>query len=126
MSQPISTLVLKQIHLVTAMLSKLDGAQFKIILPDGQSFGELAVAPAPTARKARQPRHPHGSLRALYLPHIQSLTLGDVAVIPVPPDIPLEHVRSSLCAYASTTWGLDTYTSTLNHSSHSIELLRTA
>lgn len=125
---PVPSLVVKQVRLVDAMLTKLEGARFKIVLPDGSEFThnlEEAPPPKESSRKAYNHVHAKGQLAALYLPHISTLEIGDLAVYPAPEGIPIESLRSASAGWASKNWGPGNHESSINKATSMIEFMRT-
>ena len=114
-------IVTKTISRAIEMLTA-SGAQFKVISPDGTEFGELEVVQH--ADKKKVFKYKHGTLRDIYLPSLLCLNAGEVAQIKVPEDIGLEDVRGAACAWMSTNWGKETYTSGVDKMFHTVEVLR--
>lgn len=128
LSGPVPSLVIKQVRLVDAMLSKLEGARFKIVLPDGSEWThnlEEAPPPKESSRKAYSHVHAKGQLAALYLPHIGTLEIGDLTVFATTADIPIESLRSAAAGWASKAWGPGCHESSINKATSMIEFMRT-
>lgn len=86
------------------------GCRFKVIEPDGSEHGELQVIPPKQGKRVF--RHPHGTMHRHYLPHMRDVQPNDAALVPFGPFVEQadrESLRSSLCAWASSHWGNDTY-----------------
>jgi len=103
-------------------LLKASGAQFKVISPNGDEFGELEV----TAEKKKTFRFTRGELAAFYKPALESLKVGEVATIknPDPSKYDIEDFRSSACSWISKHWGLESHTSTIDRNFDVLEILR--
>jgi hypothetical protein len=78
-------------------------ADFKIILPTGEEYGNLEVV-RPKER-TRVQVNKRGSLSAIYQPIIQEMQVGDVKVVPVPEGVGVENMRGAIAAFAVTHWG---------------------
>ena len=86
------------------------GCSYRIITPDGESFGELHIV-EPTFKKHRRSRkYPYGALTEHVRKHINfDVAIGEVQEIPCE-DFHLEMLRASACALLTRKWGADTYT----------------
>lgn len=110
--------LLRSIKLIESL-----GCSFRIITPDGESFGGLEVAEP--KKKQRQPRkYPYGSLTK----HLQSCVnlnagIGDVQEIPCN-EFDLESLRAVACNILTKAWGKDSYV-TVGRENY-FELMRTA
>jgi len=104
-------------------LLKASGAQFKVISPNGDEFGELEVAPAKGKKTFRFGR---GELSCIYKPTLETLKVGEVATIknPDPNKFDIEDIRSSACSWISKSWGTDAHTSTIDRTFDVLEILR--
>ena len=114
-------IVTKTINRAIEMLAAA-GAKFKVISPDGAEFGALEVVKH--ADKKKVFKYKHGTLRDIYIPCLASLKAGEVAQIKVPSGIELEDVRGAACAWMSTHWGNETYTSGIDKTFNTVEILR--
>ena len=103
-------------------LLKATGAQFKVISPNGEEFGELEVV----AKKQKTFRFAHGELAAFYKPVLENLKAGEVATFknPDPSKYDIEDFRSSACSWISKEWGLGAHTSTIDRTFDTLEILR--
>ena len=99
------------------------GCSYRIITPDGDSFGELQIV-EPKVRKSRRTRkYPYGVLSEHVKKHVNlDIAIGEVQEIPCE-DFDLEMLRASACAIFTWTWGTDTYTTAGR--GDRIEVLRT-
>lgn len=78
-------------------------ADFKIILPTGEQYGNLEIAsPKP---EPRYRRYPHGTLVNVYRPFLDEMVVGDTRVIPAPEGIEVKHLRGAVAGHASKFWG---------------------
>ncbi len=116
--QIVTKTIARAIEMLTA-----SGAKFKVISPNGEEFGELEVVQHVEKKKVF--KHKHGTLRNIYLPHLQSLNPNEVATIPVREEgVTVEDVRGSACAWATAHWGKGTYTSGVDKTFNNVEILR--
>ena len=95
-------------------------ADFKIILPTGEEFGNLEIV-RPKDR-TRNMKHRRGALSDIYKPFIESMAVGDVVVIPVPEGIDPLDMRGSMSAFASKNWGNGSAKTCINE--NTVEILR--
>lgn len=109
----------KQILKFASMLDTW-GAEYKIILPDGEELGALEVAPK---RKKAASKYPRGALSTHFLPYIEGMDFGDVVNVPAG-EYPLETLRGSLSAWATHHWGNKSVTTFINHKTNMVEVLR--
>ena len=58
------------------------GAQYKVIMPEGDSYGTLEVVTQPVKPK-KGSRYGWGALRAYYRPLVEAMQVGEVILIPV-------------------------------------------
>ena len=116
------TIVTKTIARAIEMLTA-SGAKFKVISPNGDEFGELEVAQQ--VERKKNFKFKHGFLLSIYLPHVENLQAGEVAQIPVREDgVALEDVRGAACAWMTTHWGKGTYTTGIDKTFNTVEVLR--
>ena len=103
-------------------LLKASGAQFKVISPNGDEFGELEVAP----EKQKTFRFTRGELSSFYKPLLENLKVGEVATFknPDPAKYDIEDFRSSACSWISKEWGIGAHTSTIDRTFDTLEILR--
>jgi hypothetical protein len=95
-------------------------AQYKIIIEDGTEFGELEVS----AKKPKKERlYPYGALTAHFAPYIKDLPIGGKAQIPVG-DFDLKSIRTALTGYCSKEWGNETYLSSINRETNTVDIIR--
>lgn len=111
--------VAKAAQQAIALLTALK-ADFKIILPTGEEYGNLEVV-RPKER-TRVQMNKRGSLSAVYLPIIESMKVGDVMTVPVPEHLVAEHVRGAMAAYVSKNWGVGSAKTCINE--NAVEILR--
>lgn len=85
------------------------GCSFRIIAPDGESFGELEVVKTKPPRIRAERKYPYGSLTK----HIQrcvDLNAGIGAVQKIPCDeFDVETLRATACNILTKAWGTDSY-----------------
>ena len=107
----------RALNLMTAM-----GCQYKIITPEGESFGDLVVE-QPKKRK-RNLDGKFGDMAAYYKPLVNlEMAVGDVIEIPVN-GFRKEAMRAGICSYLIKHWGKGTYTTM--YSNECIQVMRTA
>ncbi len=107
------------------LLERKGYAGYKV-LSNGREFGKLELAKAKAApKKKRNLNYELGALRSHYKPYVEHLAPDQVVSIPYKQFEP-EHLRGSVCAWCSTTWGKNSYTSTLNPTTKSVEIYRFA
>lgn len=115
-----------QRKLLRTTLSMLDaaGAQYKIIFPDGESFGTLLVVEKKIPKRKVRSLHPRGALRDYFLPFTTDMQVGDVRQIPVG-EYEIESLRSSMAAWANTTWGKGSAITLMDRKTRVLEIMRT-
>lgn len=104
-------------------------AQYIIVLPTGEQIIEgdlkLHVPDATPQRKKRaQSRNPLGFLRGHIMPHLKSLNVGDVAVIPVPSNSTIKEIQGSAASISNVLWGKGNYKTMRNVETGNCEVLR--
>jgi hypothetical protein len=97
--------LVRSIELIKAL-----GCTYKIITPEGESFGDLEVAEPRTRKVRRALRHPYGAITA----HIKKFLdlnaeVGTVQEIPCG-EFDSESVRATVCPTLTRVWGAKTYT----------------
>ena len=95
------------------------GCSFKIIEEDGTEHGSLEVV----APKARRPRSDILS-RVDYKTALDKIKVGDVVELYVPDGVSYASVQSSVSAYANKLYGAGAITSSANHKTKTLEVLR--
>ena len=70
-------------------------ADFKIILPTGEEYGDLEVA-RPKKRN---------NLMPIYVHLIEGMSVGDVNVIHAPEGVSVSNLRGAIAGYAFHRWG---------------------
>lgn len=107
------------------LLERKGYAGYKVI-SNGCEFGKLELAKAALAKKKkRNLNYAPGALRNHYKPYVETLAPDQVVSIPYK-DFEPEHLRGSVCAWCSTTWGKNSYASTINTATKSVEIYRFA
>lgn len=90
------------------------GAEFRIVAPDGKSYGALKIS----KKKSKVFINKRGTFSAIYKDAMDKAQIGDVVKLAYA-DLGSDDkrmkagLRSSASAYASTKWGAGTYTSTV-------------
>jgi hypothetical protein len=90
-------------------LIKSLGCSYRIIAPDGESFGELQIV-EPKVKKTRGARkYPYGSLTKYAQDHLDlNADVGSVQEVNCA-DFELEILRSAACNLLTKAWGKDSY-----------------
>lgn len=104
-------------------------AKYKIILPDGTTYGELEVAdPKKTRRRTRSKnapgnRYQRGETMAYYKPLLVAIPPGGAEAVPFdrfhPPTL-----AQNINAYAHFLWGAGNYSATRNDKNKTVDVLR--
>jgi hypothetical protein len=100
------------------------GCSFRILSPDGDSFGDLQIV-EPKVKNTRGPsKYAYGALTEHVRKHINlDIPIGEVQELPCG-DFELELLRASACVIFTRTWGKENYV-TAGRGDH-IEVLRKA
>ena len=110
-----SSILLERALMTLAALN----AQFKVILPDGQEFGELEVRP-----QGRLPlKYPRGTLQAFVRAFMKDMQVGNYIEIPCNEFLPQE-IQTAACNFALKEWGKGTVTTAMNRENNLIEAMR--
>lgn len=112
--------LLRSIKLIQSL-----GCSFRIITPDGESFGELEVVKKKQEKERIRPlRFPYGEVTKHIRKHLDmNAPVGSVQEIPAGA-YGSRAIQGTLCSILSTGWGGRTYT-TVTHEDR-VELMRTA
>ena len=113
----------KAIQQAVALL-RAAGAQFKIISPNGDAFGELEVKPIKASGGRKPDHYKRGVLLDHARPFVAETGVGDIALIPFG-EFDGKILYGSVCSHLSREWGAGSYTSTRNDPMKRIEVLRT-
>ena len=99
------------------------GCSYRILSPDGDSFGDLQVV-EPKARKQRGPsRYAYGALTKYAREHLDlNAEVGHVQEVRCG-EFDMEHLRATACRLLTETWGKDNYV-TVGHGDR-FEVMRT-
>jgi hypothetical protein len=85
------------------------GCSFRIITPEGESFGGLKVVEPKPPRIRAERRYPYGSLTKYIKEHVDlNAGVGSVQEI-FCTEFDVESLRSAACNILTSTWGKDTY-----------------
>ena len=85
------------------------GCSYRIISPDGESFGELQVVEPKVKKPRNTPKYPYGAMTEHVRKHINlDVAVGEVQELPCG-DFELELLRASACVIFTRTWGRDSY-----------------
>lgn len=107
-------------------LATLDaaGAQYRIIMPDGNSFGTLPYSePKPEKAKRRSLKHPYGALRTYYLPFVEGIKPNQCVEVPRGPFL-VADLAGAISSYFCTKLGNGKVTVARNHKKGVVEVLR--
>lgn len=97
------------------------GTPYAIQMPDGVTRGSLPVQRPPEKLK-RQRRVASGFWRQHYLPHLENLEPGGLAVIPVPEGFDATHFQAPISAYCSKHFGSRQFMTTVE--GQTVQVLR--
>jgi hypothetical protein len=111
--------VAKAAQQAIALLNALK-ADFKIILPTGEEYGNLEIV-RPKIYKRNQ-NYKRGTLIGVFLPIIESMEVGDVRVVEVPEGIEPDHMRGAMTGHISKRWGKGSAKTCVN--GNTVEILR--
>lgn len=111
-----------QVRKIEQLLTILDGveAQYKIILADGTTYGDLMIQ---EEIKRRPLVHPYGAITKYVEPYLLSMNVGDALEISSN-GYGIERVRSVACSCASRRWGNGSITTYNNLDTDNVEVLR--
>jgi hypothetical protein len=103
-------------------LKSLDvlGAQYRVILPDGSSYGTLEVMPE---RKRAARSFEYGEITAYFLSQVESMQPGDCISISGDKFGP-EQVRKTISAWAARHWGPGSVITSVTREANIVEVLR--
>lgn len=101
-----------------ALLSSL-GAQYKIIMPDGGTYGALEVVEP----KKPGAKYGHGVLRNHARQHMVNMVQGDVIQVPVD-NLDVDSVQTAIANYARHNWGLGSVVTSRSIDRLHVEVLR--
>lgn len=100
------------------------GCSYRILSPDGDSFGDLQVVEPKTKHTRGPSKYPYGVLTTHIKKHV-SLEIGVGTVQEIPcGNFDLEILRAAACSIFTRAWGTDSYV-TAGHGDR-IEVMRTA
>lgn len=88
------------------------GLKFCVQMPDGTTYGNLAIPSDAPKKKIFSKLRKHGAVANHTRPYIKDLPVGGVAVIPDPmlPDLDSNRFQSSVAAMCNALWGAGSYT----------------
>ena len=94
--------------------------QYKIILYEGQEFGDLPV----TTKKSKGKRkYKFGSVIGHCKPYIENMQVGDVAAIPKG-DYDLKTLQSTVSSWMHSEWGKGAATTSCDDTANELYVLR--
>lgn len=102
---------------------KASGAQYRIVMPSGEQFGDLPIAAPEPERKRRKLRHPYGVLKAHYLPYVKDIQPGQCIDVPCGPFLP-GPLMSGISAHFCHTLGNGKVMVAGNKDKKCVEVLR--
>lgn len=102
-------------------------AKYKIILPDGTTYGELE-AHEPKKRKRRSAnapgnRYARGETMAYYKPFMENMKAGDAVAVPYD-RFHAPTLAQNINAYSHYLWGAGNYSATRNDNNKTVDVLR--
>ena len=108
----------KTIERLANQLTNL-GCDLKIISPEGYEYGELVVAP-------KKSNKPVVDVRGVvdYRAVIDTLGVGQSAIIALPDGLPMQSLRSSVSSRCAKVFGSGATTSSLTNDGKGLEVLR--
>lgn len=112
---------MKTLNTVIRLLSVLP-VKYKVVTEDGEEFGELEIVKH-HKRESRNPHKKWGDLTEYARSCVQSMEIGDVAVLPCA-DFDPDSLRSAACSWLSKNWGNGSYKTLLSKDNSAIEVLR--
>lgn len=100
------------------------GAKYIIVLPDGTEhvLGDLKLA-VPEKPRTRKQVVPMGTYKKIYEPHLKTLQVGEVALIPTE-GVDGKALQSACTAWCNGQWGLGACMS--HRTEQHIEIMRVA
>ena len=103
------------------MTLKALNAQFKVILPDGQEFGDLEIAQK--TEKKRPSKYPRGTMQAFVRGSLMDMAVGDLVEIKCD-NFQLAEVQTAACNYGLLNWGKGCIMTAQNQANNTIEAIR--
>lgn len=105
-------------------LIKALGCTYKIITPEGESFGELQVVVEKTRKVRRSLKHPYGALTTHFKKFLDiNAAIGVVQEIPCAKFDPAA-LRATICPTLTRLWGPKTYITAIHPDK--VEVMRIA
>ena len=102
---------------------KASGAQYRIVMPSGEQFGDLPIAEPKPEKVRRKLRHPYGALKAHYLPYVKDIQPGQCIDVPCGPFLP-GPLMSGISAWGCHEWGNGKIVVATNRAKKCIEVMR--
>lgn len=97
-------------------------ADYKIITPDGEEFGNLIGAKRPGKKVYTRPR---GTMLQHFKPFIEAMQPGEC--VKVPADFyDVEDVRGPISSWCSANWGVGSAITSIDRTHNVVEVLRVA
>lgn len=116
-----ATLERRALEMALNALKGLD-ARFRIELPSGEVYGELALAPPEPERKRKPSFWPVGAMTGHFKPYLEGMVPGEKKTIPC------EHfgfrIQASITGWASKYWGAGSYISQYDRKNNTISIMR--
>jgi hypothetical protein len=103
------------------MTLKAMNAQFKVIMPDGQEFGDLEIAQK--TEKRRVFKYPRGTMQNFVRGFLMDMAVGDLVEIKCD-DFELAEIQTAACNYALMNWGKGSIMTAQNQANNTIEAIR--
>jgi hypothetical protein len=101
-------------------------AEYKIILPDGTTYGELKTPePKPASNNRPGHRYAKGETRKYYEPYFTAkpLAVGEVLSIPYGP-YHVPTLAQNVCSYAHSLFGKGNYATERNKKAKTVDVMR--
>lgn len=109
------------LHRALKLLDAL-GAQYKVIMPEGDGYGTLNVVTEPEKPK-KGSRYGYGELRRYYKPLIEAMEPGDVTLVPVD-RFDLASLAGGISSLGFELWGYDNCVVTQRRDLEAVQVMR--
>jgi hypothetical protein len=100
------------------------GCAYQVMGMNNEMFLHKAEVFNPAKEKKRNRKFSSGELKKHYMPYIENLQEGDVAIIPATENYSVVDIQHSITATMCHLWGNGSYTTCLNRKNNTVEVLR--
>jgi hypothetical protein len=122
----------QRIALAIMILRAMEGARYKIVLPDGRVFSkdleEAESRPAfelePAEKRTRKSKAVRGAMLPYYEKQVKSMRVGDVLVLQPPEGFDPDSLRGACAALGVRVFGKGSTQTFMNRENGTIEVLR--